>query len=147
MRWKRLLQASPLLALLFLPACSNLELDELTATTASATAGAVTAAVTGNPGAVLIVSAGAGAATSVVTPPSAGPDVQDFRGEDGELSFGEALAYMWSNFTQHLISIGILAGAFWFLSTWLGMRKKRPEERSLEKQVSMLVDKVGRMKE
>lgn len=68
-------------------------------------------------------------------------------GTDGLNSFGEFLTYGYVKFWEHFITIGVVGGLIWFLTGYFGLRMRRPEEKQLEKQISMLVDKIGKMKE
>ena len=123
----------------------NVSLDGI-ASTAVATTAAVIGTTVGGPTVGVIAGAASGVATDVVTVP-AELDVNNFSGDDGVLSFTELIAYMWTNFTSHIITIGIVAGLFWILTGYLGMRMRRPEEKQAAAQISMLVDKIGQMKE
>ena len=123
----------------------NISLDGLGSTATSTTAAVIGTAV-GGPTAGVIAGVSAGAVTDAVIS-SAVTNPENFKGDDGELSFTELIAYMWYNFTQHLIVIGIIAGVLWILTGYLGARMKRPEEKHAEKQLSMLVDKIGKMRE
>ena len=72
----------------------------------------------------------------------------DYGGEDGQInSFYELMSFAIANFMQYMIGIAVVVGVLWILAGYLGARKKRPEEKAMEKQVSMLVDKIGKMKE
>ena len=72
----------------------------------------------------------------------------DYGGEDGQInSFYELMSFAIANFMQQMIGIAVVVGVIWLLTGYLGMRKRRPEEKAMEKQVSMLVDKIGKMKE
>ena len=123
----------------------NISLDGLGSTATSTTAAVIGTALVG-PTAGVIAGVSAGAATDAVIS-SAVTNPENFKGDDGELSFTELIAYMWYNFTQHIIVIGIIAGVLWILTGYLGARMKRPEEKHAEKQLSMLVDKIGKMRE
>lgn len=132
---------------LFLTGCANVEFDEI-ASAGAATAGCAVGSAVAGPVGCAAGAAPAATLTVISTEPSAGAvDPNNFRGDDGELSFTEAAAFAWSEFSRHLIGIGIIIAAFLLLSTYLGARMKRPEEKSMEKQMSMLVDKIGRMKD
>ena len=76
------------------------------------------------------------------------PKPEDFGGEDGQINtIWELISFAIANFFNHLVTLGVILGVFWLLSIYLGMRKKRPEEKAAEQQVKMLVDKIGQMKE
>ena len=72
----------------------------------------------------------------------------DYGGEDGQInSFYELMSFAIANFMQQMIGIAIVVGVLWILAGYLGARKKRPEEKVMERQVSMLVEKIGKMKD
>ena len=98
--------------------------------------------------------AGAGCASAaVVTTEILVPVVNDkvtletIGGEDGLNTFGEFLAYGWVKFWEHLVTLGVIAGLIWFITGYFGLRIRRPEEKQLDNQVKMLIDKIGKMKE
>lgn len=126
-----------ILLMMTLTAClGNLSKDGIMSTMGSSAATAIGTAA-GGPIVGATVGVAAGVATDVVTTPPSSP--QDFSGADGELNFWEMLAFMWSNFTQHLIGLGVVAGVVWILTGYLGLRARRPEEKKLEK---ILVNKM-----
>lgn len=73
--------------------------------------------------------------------------VETIGGDDGINTFAELAVYAYVEFKSHIIGIGIIAGGLWFLTGYFGLRMRRPEEKQLDKQVKMLVDKIGKMKE
>ncbi len=98
--------------------------------------------------------AGAGCASAAtVTTEILAPVVSDkvtvetIGGDDGINTFPELATYAYVEFKSHIIGIGIITGALWFLTGYFGMRVRRPEEKQLDKQVKMLIDKIGKMKE
>ncbi len=126
-----------LILLMTLTAClGNLSKDGIFSTAASSAVTAIGTAA-GGPIVGATVGVAAGVATDVVTTAPSSP--KDFSGADGELNFWEMLAFMWSNFTQHLIGLGIVSGVVWILTGYLGLRARRPEEKKLEK---ILVNKM-----
>ena len=74
--------------------------------------------------------------------------LSDLVGKDGQInSFYELMSFAIANFMQQMIGLAVVVGVLWLLTGYLGARKKRPEEKAMEQQVSMLVDKIGKMKE
>ena len=126
--------------------CSNIELDEVVSG-AAGVAGCAAGYVVGNAGACVAVGGTAVGTSVILTKKSGGDSIETFRGEDGELSFVEGLAYMWSNFSSYLMTIAVGVGLFWLVTTYLGIRWRRPEEKELRKQNKELLNKVARMKE
>ena len=68
-------------------------------------------------------------------------------GEDGLNTFGEFLSYGYVKFWEHFITIGVIGGLIWFITGYFGIRMRRPEEKQLDSQVKMLIEKIGKMKE
>ena len=103
--------------------------------------------MTSSPAIVAGVTAGGALAGSIAVD-DAPITAADYGGEDGQInSFYELMSFAFANFMQHMIGIAVVIGVLWILTGYLGARKKRPEERAMEQQVSMLVDKIGKMKE
>ena len=120
-----------------LTAClGNLSKDGIMSTMGSSAVTAIGTAA-GGPIVGATVGVAAGVATDIVTSQHNSP--KDLAKEDGEMNFWEMLAFMWSNFTQHLIGLGIVSGVVWILTGYLGLRARRPEEKKLEK---ILVNKM-----
>jgi len=130
-----------------LAACSSLDLSDI-ATGAGATGAAVVVGVaTSNPVIIAGVTA-TGAIAGGLAMDDAPLQVADYGGADGEInSFYELMTFAIANFMQHMVGIGILLVAIWFLTGYLGMRKRRPEEKLLQKQSEMLLDKIGKMRD
>ena len=143
MRW-----LASLLLVLTLAGCSTVEFDEL-ASGVAGTVGCGAGYALGNFGACVALGGAATVGTAVVTEKSAGPiDVKDYGGADGEINtIYELLTFAWAEFSQHLIGLGVVAGVFFLLSMWLGIRMPRGEERAMRKQQDMLVSKIAKMKE
>ena len=135
-----------ILLILLLAGCRTDFSDIVTGVGASGAA-AVASLVTSSPVVVAGVTAGGALAGSLAVD-DAPITAADYGGEDGQInSFYELMSFAIANFMQHLIGIAIVVGVIWLLTGYLGARKKRPEEKAMEKQVSMLVDKIGKMKE
>jgi len=132
---------------LTLAACSSLDLSDIV-TGAGATGAAVVAAtVTSNPVVIAGITAG-GAIAGGIAMDDAPLKVADYGGADGEInSFYELMTFAIANFMQHMVGIGILLVVIWFLTGYLGMRKRRPEEKQLQKQQEMLLNKIGKMRD
>ena len=115
MRWIAII-----LMMMTLTGClQNISLDGI-ASTATATTAAVIGTAVAGPTVGAIAGAASGVATdAVIVPPEL--DVNNFSGDDGVLSFTELIAYMWTNFTSHIITIGIVAGILWLLTGYLGV--------------------------
>ena len=135
-----------ILLILLLAGCRTDFSDIVTGVGASGAA-AVASLMTSSPAIVASVTAGGALAGSLAVD-DAPITAADYGGEDGQInSFYELMSFAIANFMQHLIGIAIVVGVIWLLTGYLGARKKRPEEKAMEKQVSMLVDKIGKMKE
>ena len=119
------------LAMTLLTGCLSLE---GLATTGASTAGAVVGTVIGGPTVGAVVGAGAGLATDAAIPE---PTVEVNEIE----SFWQLLAYATQQFFSHIIAIGIVVGALWFLTGYLGMRMKRPEEKKMEELLMKRMEK------
>jgi len=135
-----------ILLILLLAGCRTDFSDLVTGAGASGAA-AVASLVTSSPAIVAGVTAGGALAGSLAVD-DAPITAADYGGEDGQInSFYELMSFAIANFMQHMIGLGVIIGVLWLLTGYLGARKKRPEEKAMEKQVSMLVDKIGKMKE
>ena len=135
-----------ILPILLLAGCRTDFSDIVTGAGASGAA-AVASLVTSSPVIVAGVTAGGALAGSIAVD-DAPLSAADYGGEDGQInSFYELMSFAIANFMQHMIGIAVVIGVLWILTGYLGARKKRPEERAMEQQVSMLVDKIGKMKE
>ena len=135
-----------ILLTLLLAGCRTDFSDIVTGAGASGAA-AVASLVTSSPAIVAGVTAGGALAGSVVVD-DAPLSAADYGGEDGQInSFYELMSFAIANFMQHMIGIAVVVGVLWLLAGYLGARKKRPEEKALESQLSVLVDKIGKMKE
>ena len=130
--------------LLLLSGC--LSLNGL-ATSGAATTAAVAGTHLISPAAGIALGAGAGITTDVLLPdPHITPE--NHGGENGQIdSIWELGSFAIANFFSHIVTIGIGIGIFWLLSIYIGARMPRREEKQAEKQVKMLVDKIGTMKE
>jgi len=132
--------------MLLLAGCRTDFSDIVTGVGASGAA-AVASLVTSSPVIVAGVTAGGALAGSVAVD-DAPLSAADYGGEDGQInSFYELMSFAIANFMQHMIGIAVVVGVLWLLTGYLGARKKRPEEKALESQLSILVDKIGKMKE
>ncbi len=130
-----------------LTGCSRLDLSDIVTGVGASGAAAVASLMTTSPALIAGVTAG-GALAGGMTVDDAPLTAADYGGEDGQInSFYELMSFAIANFMQQMIGIAIVAGVLWILAGYLGARKKRPEERAMEQQVSMLVDKIGKMKE
>ena len=110
-------------------------------------AAAVASLVTSSPVLVAGVTAGGALAGSLAVD-DAPITAADYGGEDGQInSFYELMSFAIANFMQYMIGIAVVIGVLWILAGYLGARKKRPEEKALESQLSILVDKIGKMTE
>ena len=135
-----------ILPILLLAGCRTDFSDIVTCAGASGAA-AVASLMTSSPAIVAGVTAGGALAGSIAVD-DAPITAADYGGEDGQInSFYELMSFAIANFMQHMIGIAVVIGVLWILTGYLGARKKRPEERAMEQQVSMLVDKIGKMKE
>ena len=130
-----------------LTGCSRLDLSDIVTGVGASGAAAVASLMTTSPALIAGVTAG-GALAGGMTVDDAPLTAADYGGEDGQInSFYELMSFAIANFMQQMIGIAIVVGVLWILAGYLGARKKRPEERAMEQQVSMLVDKIGKMKE
>lgn len=135
-----------ILLILLLAGCRTDFSDIVTGAGASGAA-AVASLVTSSPAIVAGVTAGGALAGSIAVD-DAPLSAADYGGEDGQInSFYELMSFAIANFMQHMIGIAVVVGVLWLLTGYLGARKKRPEEKALESQLSVLVDKIGKMKE
>ena len=135
-----------ILLTLLLAGCRTDFSDIVTGAGASGAA-AVASLVTSSPAIVAGVTAGGALAGSIAVD-DAPITAADYGGEDGQInSFYELMSFAIANFMQHMIGIAVVVGVLWLLTGYLGARKKRPEEKALESQLSVLVDKIGKMKE
>ena len=135
-----------ILLILLLAGCRADFSDIVTGAGASGAA-AVASLMTSSPAIVAGVTAGGALAGSIAVD-DAPITAADYGGEDGQInSFYELMSFAIANFMQHMIGLAVIIGVLWILAGYLGARKKRPEERAMEQQVSMLVDKIGKMKE
>jgi len=135
-----------ILLILLLAGCRTDFSDIVTGAGASGAA-AVASLMTSSPAIVAGVTAGGALAGSIAVD-DAPITAADYGGEDGQInSFYELMSFAIANFMQHMIGLAVIIGVLWLLTGYLGARKKRPEEKAMEKQVSMLVDKIGKMKE
>ncbi len=135
-----------ILLMLLLAGCRTDFSDIVTGAGASGAA-AVASLVTSSPVIVAGVTAGGALAGSIAVD-DAPLSAADYGGEDGQInSFYELMSFAIANFMQHMIGIAVVVGVLWLLTGYLGARKKRPEEKALESQLSVLVDKIGKMKE
>ena len=134
------------LLMLLLAGCRTDFSDIVTGVGASGAA-AVASLVSSSPVVVAGVTAGGALAGSLAVD-DAPITAADYGGEDGQInSFYELMSFAIANFMQYMIGIAIVIGVLWILAGYLGARKKRPEEKALESQLSILVDKIGKMKE
>ena len=134
------------LPILLLAGCRTDFSDIVTGAGASGAA-AVASLMTSSPAIVAGVTAGGALAGSIAVD-DAPITAADYGGEDGQInSFYELMSFAIANFMQHMIGIAVVVGVLWILTGYLGARKKRPEEKALESQLSVLVDKIGKMKE
>ena len=135
-----------ILPMLLLASCRTDFSDLVTGAGASGAA-AVASLVTSSPAIVAGVTAGGALAGSLAVddkPLSAA----DYGGGDGQInSFYELMSFAIANFMQYMIGIAVVIGVLWILAGYLGARKKRPEEKALESQINVLVDKIGKMKD
>ena len=135
-----------ILLILLLAGCRTDFSDIVTGAGASGAA-AVASLVSSSPVVVACVTAGGALAGSLAVD-DAPITAADYGGEDGQItSFYELMSFAIANFMQHMIGIAVVIGVLWILTGYLGARKKRPEEKALESQLSVLVDKIGKMKE
>ena len=135
-----------ILPILLLAGCRTDFSDIVTGAGASGAA-AVASLMTSSPAIVAGVTAGGALAGSIAVD-DAPLSAADYGGEDGQInSFYELMSFAIANFMQHMIGIAVVVGVLWLLTGYLGARKKRPEEKALESQLSVLVDKIGKMKE
>ena len=135
-----------ILLTLLLAGCRTDFSDIVTGVGASGAA-AVASLVTSSPVLVAGVTAG-GALAGAAAVDDAPITAADYGGEDGQInSFYELMSFAIANFMQYMIGIAVVIGVLWILAGYLGARKKRPEEKALESQLSILVDKIGKMKE
>ena len=135
-----------ILLILLLAGCRTDFSDIVTGVGASGAA-AVASLMTSSPAIVASVTAGGALAGSLAVD-DAPITAADYGGEDGQInSFYELMSFAIANFMQYMIGIAIVVGVLWISAGYLGARKKRPEEKALESQLSILVDKIGKMKE
>ena len=135
-----------ILLILLLAGCRTDFSDIVTGAGASGAA-AVASLMTSSPAIVAGVTAGGALAGSIAVD-DAPLSAADYGGEDGQInSFYELMSFAIANFMQQMIGLAVVVGVLWLLTGYLGARKKRPEEKAMEQQVSMLVDKIGKMKE
>jgi len=136
-----------LLATLLLTSCSNLDLSDVSTGAVGTGAAAVASLVTSNPMIIAGVTAGGSVAGGMLVD-DAPLVAADYGGEDGQInSFYELMSFAIANFFQHIVGLGIGITAVWFITGYLGMRKRRPEEKQLERQSMMLIEKIAKMKE
>jgi len=130
-----------------LTGCSRLDLSDIVTGVGASGAAAVASLVTTSPALIAGVTAG-GALAGGIAVDDAPLTAADYGGEDGQInSFYELMSFAIANFMQQMIGIAIVVGVLWILAGYLGARKKRPEEKVMERQVSMLVEKIGKMKD
>jgi len=135
-----------ILLMLLLAGCRTDFSDIVTGAGASGAA-AVASLMTSSPAIVAGVTAGGALAGSIAVD-DAPITAADYGGEDGQInSFYELMSFAIANFMQQMIGLAVVVGGLWLLAGYFGARKKRPEEKAMEQQVSMLVDKIGKMKE
>tara|TARA_X000001382_G_scaffold107463_1_gene83155 strand:+ start:410 stop:832 length:423 start_codon:yes stop_codon:yes gene_type:complete len=135
-----------ILLILLLAGCRADFSDIVTGAGASGAA-AVASLMTSSPAIVASVTAGGALAGSIAVD-DAPLSAADYGGEDGQInSFYELMTFAIANFMQYMIGIAIVIGVLWILAGYLGARKKRPEEKALESQINVLVDKIGKMKD
>ena len=135
-----------ILPILLLAGCRTDFSDIVTGAGASGAA-AVASLVTSSPAIVAGVTAGGALAGSIAVD-DAPLSAADYGGEDGQInSFYELMSFAIANFMQYMIGIAVVIGVLWIVAGYLGARKKRPEERVLEAQINVLVDKIGKMKD
>ena len=135
------------IAAISLTGCSRLDLSDIVTGVGASGAAAVASLVTTSPALIAGVTAG-GALAGGITVDDAPLTAADYGGEDGQInSFYELMSFAIANFMQQMIGIAIVVGVLWILAGYLGARKKRPEEKVMERQVSMLVEKIGKMKD
>ena len=135
-----------ILPILLLAGCRTDFSDIVTGAGASGAA-AVASLMTSSPAIVGGVTAGGALAGSIAVD-DAPITAADYGGEDGQInSFYELMSFAIANFMQHMIGIAVVVGVLWILAGYLGARKKRPEEKALESQINVLVDKIGKMKD
>jgi len=132
---------------LLLSGCSNVDLSDVS-TGAGATGAAVVASVvTANP-AIIAGATLTGATAGAMIVDDQPLVAADYGGADGEInSFYELLTFAVANFFQHVVALGIGLSLVWILTGYFGMRKRRPEEKQLERQSMMLIEKIAKMKE
>ena len=129
-------------SLLLLPISTSLSgclsLDGI-ASTGGATVGATLGSPLGPGGAVAggLIGGVAGDALAA----SQKTNIRNYTGADGELSFWELLAFAWTHFTNNLVMILAILGILFIVSTYLGIRIRRPEEKKLEELIHKLIDK------
>ena len=135
-----------ILPILLLAGCRTDFSDIVTGAGASGAA-AVASLMTSSPAIVAGVTAGGALAGSIAVD-DAPITAADYGGEDGQInSFYELMSFAIANVMQHMIGIAVVVGVLWILAGYLGARKKRPEEKALESQINVLVDKIGKMKD
>jgi hypothetical protein len=127
--------------------CSNISTSDVATGIGASGAAALMGVVTSNP--MLIAAGTAGGALAggtVVADPQI--TVADYGGADGQInSFYELMSFAIANFMQHMVALVVGVTFIWFLTGYLGMRKRRPEEKQLEKQSMMLIEKIAKMKD
>ena len=135
------------LAILMMPLSGCLSTSGIFSTGA-ATAGAVVGTTLVSPVAGVVTGVASGIATDAFVPEVNVATIEDHGGENGQIdSLWELGSYAIANFFNHIITISVILGILWLLSIYIGARMPRREEKAAEKQVKMLVDKIGKMKE
>ena len=130
-----------------LTSCSNLDLSDVSTGAVGTGAAALASIVTSNPMIIAGATAGGSVAGGMLVD-DAPLAAADYGGEDGQInSFYELMSFAIANFFQHIVGLGIGITVVWILAGYLGMRKRRPEEKQLEKQSMMLIEKIAKMKE
>ena len=136
-----------ILAILTMPLSGCLSTSGIFSTGA-ATAGAVVGTTLVSPVAGVVTGVASGIATDALVPDVTTVPIDEHGGKDGEINtIWELGSYAVANFFNHIITIGVVLGIFWLLSIYIGARMPRREEKAAEKQVKMLVDKIGTMKD
>lgn len=145
--WSKIKCTFILVLALGLSGCSNISTSDVATGIGASGAAALMGAVTSNP--MLIAAGTAGGALaggSVVADPQI--TVADYGGADGQInSFYELMSFAIANFMQHMVALVVGVTFIWFLTGYLGMRKRRPEEKQLERQSMMLIEKIAKMKD
>ena len=132
---------------LLLTGCSGVDLSDVSTGVSATGAAVVASVVTANP-AIIAGATLTGATAGAVIVDDKPLAVADYGGADGEInSFYELLTFAVANFFQHVVALGIGLALVWILTGYFGMRKRRPEEKQLERQSMMLIEKIAKMKE